>query len=57
MKEMRFAAKALAGTFATTALLLGALAGPAEAKKDTGWGKPLDSVISATPLARDTGWG
>lgn len=47
MNKARFAAKAFAGTLATTLLVLGSFAGPADAAKDTGWG------VSA----RDTGWG
>jgi len=47
MNKARFAAKAFAGTLATTLLVLGSFAGPADAAKDTGWG------VSG----RDTGWG
>jgi len=44
MNKTRFAVKCFAGAVATTVLVLGSLAAPAQAK-DTGWG------------AKDTGWG
>ena len=48
MNKSRFAAKAFASTLATTLLVLGSFAGPADAaKRDTGWG------VSS----KDTGWG
>lgn len=55
MDKMRFVAKAAAGSVAVAALLMGALAGPAQAARDTGWGpsSPRDSVNTLT----DTGWG
>ena len=62
MKKTRFAAKAFAGTVATTLLVLGSLAGPADAARDTGWGKTSQSTSDLgsgkdSQSARDTGWG
>ena len=56
-KKSRFAVKAFAGTLATTLLVLGAAAGPAAAKKDTGWGVAGDGAGTSQTLRKDTGWG
>jgi hypothetical protein len=52
MNKTRFAVKAFAGAMATTVLVLGAFAAPAEAKKDTGW----DVNGGVQTLKKDTGW-
>ncbi len=57
MNKARFAAKAFAGTLATTLLVLGSFAGPADAaKKDTGWGVS-GSDTGWDVRGKDTGWG
>lgn len=53
MNKTRFVVKAVAGTLATGVLLIGTLAAPAEAKKDTGWPMVTDG---SSQSARDTGW-
>lgn len=55
--KTRFAAKALAGTLVTTLLVLGSAAGPASAKKDTGWGVSSSGSGTSATLRKDTGWG
>ncbi|HZJ07272.1 MAG TPA: hypothetical protein VFD59_17635 [Nocardioidaceae bacterium] len=59
MNITRFAVKAFAGTLATTVLVLGSLAGPAQAaKKDTGWGAASSGgTTTTTTMRKDTGWG
>jgi len=57
MNKTRFAVKAFAGTLATTVLVLGSLAGPAEAMKGTGWGVSSTDIPVAAAMRKDTGWG
>lgn len=59
MDKTRFAAKAFAGTVATTLLVLGSLAGPADAAggKDTGWGVSGQKDAVVYRGGKDTGWG
>lgn len=67
MNRTRFAAKALAGTLGSTALVLASLSGPAQAKdsgwgvkdsgwgvSDSGWGAPKEAPKETN---RDSGWG
>lgn len=54
MNKTRIAAKWLATTVATTALVIGSLSAPAQAK-DSGWGIVKDS--GAQSISRDSGWG
>ena len=55
MNKSRFAVKCFVGAVATTVLVLGSLAAPAQAAKDTGWGAK-DTGWGATS-AKDTDWG
>jgi hypothetical protein len=57
MKKTRFAVKFFAGTLATTVLVLGSMAAPAQAARDTGWGPAI--VVKDGPMQtmKDTGWG
>lgn len=48
MKKMRFVTKVAAGALAAAALLVGAVATPAQAQ-DTGWNKITNTKV-------DTGW-
>ena len=57
MNKSRFVAKAFAGTLATTLLVLGSFAGPADAARDTGWGVSGRDTGWGVPSKRDTGWG
>lgn len=56
MNMTRFAVKAFGGTLAATVLVLGSLAGPAQAAKDTGWSAVSDGGRTTT-MRKDTGWG
>lgn len=53
MRKTRLAVKAFTGAIATAVLIVGATAGPAQAK-DTGW----NSTGKDSPIVsfRDTGW-
>lgn len=56
MNKTRFAIKAFAAGVATTILVLGSVAGPAEAKnKDTGW-NPVGTSDGSSQTMKDTGW-
>lgn len=50
MNKARFAMKAFAGTVLATVMVLGSVSAPADAARDTGWGKSVQ-------LKKDTGWG
>jgi hypothetical protein len=55
MNKTRIVGRIIAGAVASALLLTGALAAPAQAKKDTGWNGT--SVTKAGPsMMRDTGW-
>lgn len=57
MKKTRFAVKFFAGTLATTVLVLGSMAAPAQAAHDTGWGPRVVAKDGTMQAMRDTGWG
>ncbi|MBY9074325.1 hypothetical protein K1X13_05770 [Nocardioides sp. WL0053] len=54
MKKTRFAARIIAGALASAVILTGSLAGPAQAKNDTGW--PTGAKSGDTSVLKDTGW-
>lgn len=56
MRKARRGAKCLFGTLATTAVILGSFASPAQAR-DTGWGPGGVVTNQGASSARDTGWG
>jgi hypothetical protein len=57
MKKTRIIARIIAGAAASAVLLTGALASPAQAAKDSGWGGVgVTSKDNPTSL-RDSGWG
>ena len=53
MNKTRFVVKAVAGALAASVLVIGTLAAPAQAKKDTGWPMVTDG---SSQTAKDTGW-
>ena len=59
MKKTRIIARFIAGAAASAVLLTGALASPAQAAKDTGWGgtNVVERDGGAASLKGDTGWG
>jgi Spy/CpxP family protein refolding chaperone len=56
MNKMRFVTKVVAGSLAASALLLGTLAAPAQATKDTGWFVGGNNNNGGIGKHADTGW-
>ncbi len=53
MKNMRFAARIIAGALASAVILTGSLAAPAQAAKPDTDSKSGDTTVK---MSRDTGW-
>jgi hypothetical protein len=57
MNKTRIVGRIIAGAVASALLLTGALAAPAQAKKDTGWGSTSIQKAGGPTQMKDTGWG
>jgi hypothetical protein len=58
MNKKRIVGRIIAAAAASALLLTGALAAPAQAKKDTGWGSTsIQKAAGGMTSHRDTGWG
>jgi hypothetical protein len=58
MNKTRIVGRIIAGAVASALLLTGALAAPAQAKRDSGWGTTSIQKAAGGPTQmRDSGWG
>jgi hypothetical protein len=57
MNKKRIVGRIIAAAAASALLLTGALAAPAQAKKDSGWGTTSIQKAGGMTSHRDSGWG
>jgi hypothetical protein len=58
MNKTRIVGRIIAGAVASALLLTGALAAPAQAKKDSGWGTTsIQKAAGPAQMKKDSGWG
>jgi hypothetical protein len=57
MNKTRIVGRIIAGAVASALLLTGALAAPAQAKKDSGWGTTSIQKAGGPTQLKDSGWG